>query len=138
MKRHLSGLGALLVDACVLGTSVNATPVAFDFTVGTTGALTSSEAFSESGINLTVTSTNGDIHRNGTNGLGVTGGPDRNRMGTGGGVRESLTFTFSENVNLKSIVVMEHRGGNERFRILDGSNSVLSNFTPDFPSSGVI
>ncbi|MEO0381162.1 MAG: VPLPA-CTERM sorting domain-containing protein [Pseudomonadota bacterium] len=99
---------------------------------GSGGNLGPSERYVEDGITLTVTSFGGTIHQNG-NGLGVRRGVDRNRLGSNGTTNESLTFSFSQPIGLLGSVVFEHRGGTERFDILDATSTILGSFAISGP-----
>ncbi|MEO0764907.1 MAG: VPLPA-CTERM sorting domain-containing protein [Pseudomonadota bacterium] len=117
-----------LTSAALLGLGVMASAASaatiFDFT-GSRTNLGLTQSYTVDGITVDVTTVGGDIHRN-RNGLGVTTNPDRNRIGSNGSVNESLTFTFSQKVNLLSSVVFEHRDSFEMFEILDGDSNVLA------------
>lgn len=87
------------------------------------------------GISLTVTGfsdyadgTAGDIHRNGTNGWGIGGNPDRNWLGANGSRIEALVLTFSRSVSLESLIMTERGNNDSAFSLLDGTNNSFGRF----------
>lgn len=76
------------------------------------------------GIDLTVRSSGGNIHRNNA-GFGVVGNPGGNRMSGA----ETLTFEFSPDVNIIESIIFERLDGTDDIEIRDGSNGLLASFT---------
>ncbi|WP_159089215.1 VPLPA-CTERM sorting domain-containing protein [Tateyamaria sp. Alg231-49] len=113
--------------AAVLSVGLMASAASAATTLNLTGSranLGATETYSVDDITVEVTSVGGNIHRNG-NGLGVTGNPDRNRLGSNGTAFETLTFSFSKSVTLLSSLIFEHRRGIETFSIsVDGSDDL--------------
>ncbi|MEP1352965.1 MAG: VPLPA-CTERM sorting domain-containing protein [Tateyamaria sp.] len=119
-----------LTTAAVLSVGLMASAASAATILNLTGSranLGALETYSVDDITVEVTSVGGNIHRNG-NGLGVTGNPDRNRLGSNGTAFETLTFSFSQSVKLLSSLVFEHSSDVEIFEILDGDSNFLAQF----------
>ena len=123
LERLTKLITAAALSAGLMATAASAATI-FNFT-GSRSNLGTSQSYSVDGIGLDVTSTGGNIHRNGS-GLGVTGNPDGNRLGSNNSTSESLTFSFSRSLTLLGGIVFEHRGGVEMFEILDGDSNVIA------------
>ncbi|MEL6683129.1 MAG: hypothetical protein AAFQ09_10865, partial [Pseudomonadota bacterium] len=93
--------------------------------LGATGNLGSLHTFSADDVTFQATSIGGDLFTANT-GLGVSGAPAGNNLGTNATVSESLTLDFMQDVVLTDIVFWEHRAGDETFEIRDGSNNLLT------------
>lgn len=129
MTSFLGRLAAAAVVAVVgfAAPSASALDVTFDFT-GNGGGLGPDETFSQLGFDVAVESTGGNIHQN-INGLGVSGGPDSNRLGSNASTSETLSFQFTPRATLLSGIFLEHQGGSESFDLLNESGSILQSFT---------
>ena len=124
LKRlNRTALACIAAVGMFVGTAVSASTVTFDFSGsgGNTGSTTAN--YMQGGINLDVVSTGGNITIGG-NGLGVSGTPNRGRLGVG----ELLSFTFSPAVKLLTSIVFEAGNGTDTVRIRDGSGTVLTSF----------
>ena len=132
MKSYLRPMVAALALSVAGGAF--AAPVTFNFQTGpTTTNNQNSFLFSAGGINLTVTAGSDKVsHR--WDGLGVyTGGldaPDLNSSAFHNSV-EKLTFTFSEAVNLTSILFHLFENNLDQGKIVYGSNSLTINKNND-------
>jgi len=127
-------LKALLATALFFALTSGAASAATLFSLtGPTENAGSSLTFSLDGIDVTITSSTGWIHRN-FNGLGAGGGLDRNRIGSNANNNETLTFSFSESVTLTEGTILDRLGGGETFDILDGSANLLGSYSIASPA----
>ncbi len=123
MKKWNSLAACMFVAAALFSASANATVINFNFADDKGNRVSPDQplVLIESGIQVSASASNGDLHINGTYGLGVEGNPAGNRIGEGEGVL--LSFAPNEVELLGSIVFERGGAGESTFELLVDSLS---------------